>query len=165
MNRLLVNSPTGKQELIEVSDSGGYFDATRVLWDERIDGPMPAATLGAMVRSGDTLVVDPALLAASVASIKAAQGKALQAAIITATQTRLDAFAATRNYDGILSACTYASSGVPRFAAEGQAAVNARDATWATLYTILGAVQSGTRPMPTSFSDIEPDLPALVWPA
>ena len=89
----------------------------------------------------------------------------IQTVIVSATQARLDAFAATRNYDGILSACTYASSGVPRFAAEGQAAVNARDATWATLYTIMGAVQAGTRPMPTSFADIELDLPALVWPA
>lgn len=56
MNNLLVNSPTGKQELIEVSDSGGYFDAARVIWDERIDGAMPVITLGGMVRTGDALV-------------------------------------------------------------------------------------------------------------
>ena len=97
------------------------------------------------------------------ANISAAQA-ALQATIIAATQARLDAFASTRNYDGILSACTYATSGVPQFAAEGQAAVNARDATWATLYTVLGEVQAGTRPVPTGFADIEGDLPALVWP-
>ena len=87
----------------------------------------------------------------------------LQKTIITATQARLDSFARTRNYDGILSACTYATSGVPKFAGEGQAAVDARDATWATLYTILGEVQAGTRPVPTDFADIEADLPALVW--
>ena len=72
MNKLLVNSPAGRQEIIEVSDGGGYFDVARVIWDERIDGPMPAVTLGAMVRSGDTLVIDSTLFAASTASSKAA---------------------------------------------------------------------------------------------
>ena len=88
----------------------------------------------------------------------------LQAVVVSATQARLDGFARTRNYDGILSACTYATSSIPQFASEGQAAVNARDATWATLYTILGEVQTGARPVPTGFTDIEADLPALVWP-
>ena len=59
---------------------------------------------------------------------------------------------------------TYATSTVPKFQQEGQYAVNARDNTWATLYTILGEVQQGTRPVPSGFADIEPLLPALVWP-
>lgn len=88
----------------------------------------------------------------------------IQAEIIGATQQRLDDFARTRNYDGILSACTYATSTVPKFQAEGQYAVNARDMTWVTLYQILGEVQAGTRPVPSSFADIEPDLPVLTWP-
>lgn len=88
----------------------------------------------------------------------------IQSEIITATQTRLDNFANTRNYDGILSACTYASSSIPKFAQEGQAAVDARDLTWATLYTILGEVQGGTRPMPSGYLDIESALPQLSWP-
>ena len=81
-----------------------------------------------------------------------------------ATQKRLDDFAKTRLYDGILSACTYATSSVQKFQAEGQYCVNARDTTWATLYTILGEVQQGTRPVPSGFADIEPLLPALVRP-
>ncbi|MDD5479641.1 hypothetical protein [Rhodoferax sp.] len=89
----------------------------------------------------------------------------IQAVIVQAVQARLDAFAATRNYDGILSACTYATSTVPKFAAEGQAAVNARDQTWAALYEMLGNVQAGAWLMPTSFADVEPLLPVLVWPA
>lgn len=89
----------------------------------------------------------------------------IQASIVSATQQRLDAFARTRNYDGILSACTYATSAVPKFAAEGQYAVQARDATWATLYTILAEVEAGTRPLPSGYADIEQDLPALTWPA
>lgn len=85
--------------------------------------------------------------------------------VTDATQARLDAFAKTRNYDGILSACTYATSSVPKFATEGQYCVSARDVTWAALYGIMAEVQTGTRPMPTGFTDIEPELPALEWPA
>ena len=88
----------------------------------------------------------------------------LQAAIVQATQQRLDDFACTRNYDGILSACTYATSTVPKFAAEGQYAVQARDATWAALYALLEEVQAGTRQVPGSFDDVAPLLPALEWP-
>lgn len=88
----------------------------------------------------------------------------LQGEVVAATQARLDGFAQTRNYDGILSACTYATSTVPKFAAEGQYCVEARDATWATLYEVLAEVEAGTRPIPTSYAEIEPLLPPLVWP-
>lgn len=86
------------------------------------------------------------------------------AAVTVATQLRLDTFAQTRNYDGILSACTYANSSVPKFAAEGQCCVDARDATWSALYNIMNEVIAMTRPMPESFADIVDDLPALAWP-
>lgn len=82
-----------------------------------------------------------------------------------AIQKRLDTFAQTRNYDSILSACTYATSTVAKFNTEGQACVNLRDATWAAAYDILAEVQAGKRPMPTDIADIEADLPAAVWPA
>ena len=94
----------------------------------------------------------------------AARKQAIYDDIVAQTQTRLDSFANTRGYDGILSACTYATSPTPKFASEGQYCVQQRDATWATLYTMLGEVQTGVRPMPTAFSDIESELPALVWP-
>lgn len=60
MSKLLVNAPSGAQEIIEVGEGGGYFDPDRVLWDERDDGPLPAITLGGMVRSGAGLVFDQA---------------------------------------------------------------------------------------------------------
>lgn len=85
-------------------------------------------------------------------------------AFTDAIQRRLDDFARTRNYDGILSAATYATSTVPKFQAEGQYAVTARDATWAAAYQILAEVQAGTRPMPSRPSDIFPELPVLAWP-
>ncbi|MDD2711281.1 MAG: hypothetical protein PHU77_00035 [Simplicispira sp.] len=93
-----------------------------------------------------------------------AEQMSLQEQVVAATQTRLDDFARTRNYDGILSACTYATSTVPKFAAEGQYAVQARDATWAALYGLLEEVQAGTRPVPAGFGDVEPLLPAMEWP-
>lgn len=102
--------------------------------------------------------------AAAIAADRTSKATALKDNIEQQTQKRLDDFAKTRNYDSILSACTYATSSVPKFQAEGQYCVVARDETWATLYTILAEVEAGVYPMPTSFADIEPELPALVWP-
>lgn len=102
---------------------------------------------------------------AEIAEHNAELRRQLVGAIVASTQRRLDDFARTRNCDGILSACTYATSTVPKFAAEGQYCVAQRDATWATLYTILAEVEAGTRPVPSGYADIEQDLPALTWPA
>lgn len=85
------------------------------------------------------------------------------AAYTAVIQQRLDDFARTRNYDGILSAATYATSQVPKFKAEGQYAVEARDTTWAKCYEIMAAVESGTRPMPT-MDELLAELPVLAWP-
>lgn len=86
----------------------------------------------------------------------------LQAAIVDAVQDRLDAFARERRYDSILSACTYATSTVPRFAAEGQHAVAMRDATWAALYLVQADAQAGVLSV-ASYADVEPLLPVLDW--
>lgn len=88
----------------------------------------------------------------------------IRAEIVQATQTRLDAFAQERNYDSILSACSYATSTVPKFQAEGQYCVQARDATWAALYAILAQIQAGARPLPQSYAELEAELPILAWP-
>ena len=84
--------------------------------------------------------------------------------IINFTQKRLDDFAQTRNYDGILSAASYATSTNLKFQTEGQYCVDVRDLTWAKLYEILAEIQAGTRQAPNSFSDIESELPVLSWP-
>lgn len=80
-----------------------------------------------------------------------------------AVQAHLDMTAQTHNYDGILSACTYAGSSVPKFAAEGQACVLWRDNVWASSYQILGEVQVGQRQPPT-ISELLTMLPAMTWP-
>lgn len=56
--KILVNNPHGQQEVINILEGGEYFDKSRILWDERQDGPMPEITLGGMVREGDTLRFD-----------------------------------------------------------------------------------------------------------
>ena len=99
-----------------------------------------------------------------VASNTLAKALSTQASIISAVQARLDSFAQTKFYDGILSACTYATSAVPKFALEGQYAVTARDTTWATATSILETVIAGTRPVPSGYAEIEPELPVLSWP-
>lgn len=101
--------------------------------------------------------------AEEIAAETEAKNAKLQKDIIDDTQLRLDTFARTRNYDGILSACTYATDPSPIFSAEGQRCVELRSSTWATLYDILAEVQAGTRPIPSGFADVEPDLPVLTW--
>jgi hypothetical protein len=78
MIKLLVNTPTGCQEVIEVGNGGGYFDPSRVLWDERVDGPLPEITLGGMVRNGAALEFSQARMAEhTAASVVDARGALL----------------------------------------------------------------------------------------
>ena len=105
------------------------------------------------------------LSAEQTAANQEAHTQRVRASIVAATQTRLDAFARTRNYDDIKSASDYAGCSVPKFSAEGAYCRDARAETWAKLYDMLDEVQAGTRPMPSSFSDIEAELPPLAWPS
>lgn len=57
MIKLLINDVTGEQKIEYVSQSGGYFDDSRVLWDERHDGAIPSGVeLGKMTRIDKSLV-------------------------------------------------------------------------------------------------------------
>lgn len=114
---------------------------------------------------GVLAVLTEAQYAQAQAAEMAARSAIVKRQIQAATQRRLDDFAQTRDYNSILSAATYATSTVPRFAADGQYAVEARDATWGKLYEMLGEVEAGTRPMPSGYAEIEPLLPKLEWPA
>lgn len=84
--------------------------------------------------------------------------------IMDGVQRYLDDFATTKTYDSMLSACTYATSTVPKFQREGQYCVEKRDECWATVARIEAEVLTGTRPAPTGFDDIKGELPALEWP-
>ena len=82
--------------------------------------------------------------------------------ITAAVQARLDNWAKERFYDGIMSLCTYATSSVPKFAAEGQRGVDNRDATWAQCYAIMADYTNGQRPLPT-VDEVLSELPPLDW--
>ena len=79
-------------------------------------------------------------------------------------QKRLDAFAQTRGYDNINSACSYSNSSNPKYKLEGDCAVEKRDATWEKLYTIFQEVREGLRPSIRCFRDIIDELQTLEWP-
>lgn len=70
--KLLVNTPRGTQEVIEIQKGGGYFDLDLVLWDERVDGELPAIELGGMERIGNDLVFNQERMEASIAADKPA---------------------------------------------------------------------------------------------
>jgi hypothetical protein len=80
-----------------------------------------------------------------------------------AVQAHLDTKAQERNYDNILSACTYATSTVAKFQAEGQACVAWRDACWSHCYQAMAEVQAATRAAPT-IAGLIAELPGLTWP-
>jgi hypothetical protein len=84
--------------------------------------------------------------------------------IVESTQLRLDDFAKTREYDGIMSACTYANSTIDKFKIEGKYCLEIRDLTWIKLYEILEEVKTQQRPIPNSYDDIQSELPILEWP-
>ena len=78
-------------------------------------------------------------------------------------QRRLDEIAAERGYDSILSLCSYATSSVPRFRAEGQAGVDLRDQCWMIGYQVLADVAQGLRDFPSDEEALAM-MPAMEWP-
>jgi hypothetical protein len=89
----------------------------------------------------------------------------MKSQIVEKSSSLLHEFVVARGYDSIVSACSYVASTNPKFAAEAQQAIVARDATWSKLYEILAEVEAGTRPTPTSAEEVIAELPALVWDA
>lgn len=60
MPKILFELPNKSQSLIEVDVTGGYYGDGEILWDERVDGPIDSnINLGAMVRVGNVLIIDP----------------------------------------------------------------------------------------------------------
>jgi hypothetical protein len=90
--------------------------------------------------------------------------KAIKDGIIYHVQQRLDEFAQTRNYDNILSLCSYATDSDLLFRKEGEFGVEIRSQTWRKCYQILDEIESGTRVITEGYTEIEQELPATQWP-
>lgn len=80
-----------------------------------------------------------------------------------AVQGYMDSVAQQRNYDSILSLCTYATSSIPRFQVEGQAGVLWRDACWQLGYDLIARVRAGEASIPTE-AELLAMLPPMQWP-
>lgn len=88
----------------------------------------------------------------------------LIAANTSALQAEMDRQAAEKNYDNIVSACSYAAQpvGAP-FQAEGAAFLAWRSDVWVRAYATLAQVQAGTATMPTPQEAVA-QMPPLVLP-
>lgn len=91
------------------------------------------------------------------------QFAAQQAHLTSIIHRRLNQIAAERGYDSILSLCSYATSSVPRFRAEGQAGVDLRDQCWMIGYQVLADVAQGLRDFPSDEEALAM-MPAMEWP-
>ena len=171
MYKLLVNAPSGLQEIIDVTETGSYFDPALVIWDERIDGTLPEVTLGGMVRiegssaTEESEAVPPCLsydaeLAASRVTETPDQ---IIYRLTMAVQRHLDSTALSHGYDHIISLCSYRGSNVAEWDAEGIAGMAWRDAVWSACKTIMEAVIAQERAVPTEEQFIA-ELPVMEWP-
>lgn len=89
----------------------------------------------------------------------------LQKQMTDTVQYALDAFAKTRGYDGIMSACSYSNSTDAQFKLEADYCIQLRDTTWRMGYAILAEVKAGNRPVPT-VEELIAELPvgSAKWP-
>lgn len=59
MAKMIVNAPSGEQQIIEVGKGGEYFDMSLVIWDERRDGAIHSSVEivpGQMIRDGNSII-------------------------------------------------------------------------------------------------------------
>lgn len=96
---------------------------------------------------------------ARIAEYEAGASDRLKGEIGRAADKALDAFARTRGYDSIMSACSYATSSLPKLAVEGKYCTDIRDATWASVEALCSEIDAGTR-----FEFDAKELPVPEWP-
>lgn len=87
----------------------------------------------------------------------------LKEEFMSAVQMHMDSEAKKKGYDNILSACTYANSTIPKFKAEGKAAVLWRDQIWDYCFVNIQSMQAGTRSLPKDIQSFIEELPKINW--
>jgi len=94
----------------------------------------------------------------------AAKKQALVKTYADGIQRYMDFIVSARNYDSIISACSYAASNHVRYGVEGRACLQWREDVWDAAYLILDDITNGRRAIPTVAALIN-ELPKLTWPA
>lgn len=82
---------------------------------------------------------------------------------VSITQNRLDSFAKIKNYDNMVTACSYIHSSIEEFKNDANRCIELRDLTWVNLFQIFDEIRNGIRNIPSYYEEIEVDLPELVW--
>ena len=78
-------------------------------------------------------------------------------------QARLDAFARTRTYHDMASACSYTNSAIDKWRQEAAYCVTVRDETWLKFHALTGAILNEQQSLPSQEEFIVM-LPVLAWP-
>ena len=155
MSKIFYSAGTGGFYLEELHGMNMPADVVEISADEHA-ALLAGQSSGKMVGAGEggrPVLVDP----------PPPTPEQVIARMSAAVQQHLDTKARERNYDGILSLCSYATSLNAKFAAEGQAGVEWRDAVWVKCYEVLAAVEAGLREPPT-VEQLIAELPVFVWP-
>lgn len=77
--------------------------------------------------------------------------------------SKLNAFAQERGYDNIYTLCDYRDSMFDKFRIEGLRGYQLRDQVWIALTSYFSEVMAGTKPVPTSITEIDAQFPAMTW--
>lgn len=78
-------------------------------------------------------------------------------------EDKMTAFVSEKGYDSMLSACSYATSTNPAYAAEGARCVAIRDEQWAFLYSVFDRIDAGEIEMPEDHEAFLSLFPAMTW--
>lgn len=80
-----------------------------------------------------------------------------------AVKKHLDNEARNKDYDSILSACSYLNSKIKAWSDEAKNFIEWRDDVWAYALKVLDEVESGDREFPSE-SQLLSELPVIIWP-
>lgn len=149
--------------IISIENAISLYEAKRIMHDaDPVDSPRRTVRAAANAISG--LEDVPTAVAALAAVGVQVDGVMtfLKREFSKAVQAHLDSTARERQYDGILSLCSYAGSEDATFQAEGQAGVAWRDAVWTACAGVLADVEAESRAVP-SVADLITELPTIGW--
>lgn len=82
----------------------------------------------------------------------------------TAIQGKVDATAASKQFNDGVTLASYKDSTIPAWSAQAASFIAWRDQVWSYAYTELAKVEAGQRAQPT-VSDFLAEMPVMSWPS